>query len=204
MSTALYKSGTKLLQQVRFNTTAVATGQPEKYNLAARWLHWIMAGGLFGCWAFVKMAQNTPKEDMETKIKYMKLHKSFGLAMLGAVVPRLAIALFAKKPAALPGPALEQLAGKLSHVAFYGLMLFMPISGVVMGYYGGNGLPFFGYNIPGASPEEQNKKLAGQAYRNHKLVGYWGQFLVPLHVLGAGFHFVKGQKIFSRINPFSP
>lgn len=41
-----------------------------------------------------------------------------------------------------------------------------------------------------------------QSYSLHKTIGTYGKFLVPLHIAGAGFHVVKGQSIFARINPF--
>lgn len=55
------------------------------------------------------------------------------------------------------GSAIEQRLGAISHAAMYGFMLAMPITGVVMGYFGGKGLPFFFTTIPGAQGENKVK-----------------------------------------------
>ena len=66
------------------------------------------------------------------------------------MVPRIALRLTTRIPAGLAGNIFEKVAANASHAAFYALMTFMPASGIAMGYYGGKGLPFFGYTIPGA------------------------------------------------------
>ena len=68
------------------------------------------------------------------------------------MVPRIALRLTTRVPAGLAGNIVEKVAANASHAAFYALMTFMPASGIAMGYYGGKGLPFFGYTIPGALP----------------------------------------------------
>ena len=56
-------------------------------------------------------------KDMPTKGKIMFWHKSFGLLMGGAIVARIGAAIITRRPAAVPGPVYEQLAGKLTHAA---------------------------------------------------------------------------------------
>jgi len=71
-----------------------------------------------------------------------------------------------------------------------------------MGYFGGKGLPFFGYTIPGA--EKPNGQIAKNAFKVHKQAGVFFEYLVPLHVGGVGLHYLKGEKILSRLNIFKP
>lgn len=152
-------------------------------------------------------------------------HKSFGLLMGGAIVARIGAAIITRRPAAVPGPVYEQLAGKLTHAALCkisgwcggnppspfhasyvacdewttdGFMIFMPVSGIVMGYYrytcdshclllhpsrflathttpqpnSGKGLPFFATTIPGKTEnrEPSDGATAKQAYLLHKQV----------------------------------
>ena len=52
-----------------------------------------------------------------------------GLAMFGLVIPRLATRMFSHIPPHVPAPQIQVLAGKLSHVALYGFLVFMPLSG---------------------------------------------------------------------------
>ena len=80
-------------------------------------------------------------------------------------------------------------------------MIFKPVSGIAMGYYGGKGLPFFWTKIDGA--ETPNKDIAKSAYLNHKKVGKFFEMMVGLHLAGAGFHILKGQNPLSRISPFA-
>ena len=86
----------------------------------------------------------------ETKGALMLVHKSTAVLLSAALVPRILLRLTSKVPAALPGHFLEQTAASLSHTALYGLMFFMPATGIAMGYYGGKGVPFYGvYTFPG-------------------------------------------------------
>ena len=60
---------------------------------------------------------------------------------------------------------LERLAASASHYAMYGFVIFMPVSGAVMGLYGGNGLPFFAGTIPALPKEYRNGQWAKLAYQ---------------------------------------
>jgi len=97
----------------------------------------------------------------------------------------------------VPGSSIEQTLAAAGHAAMYGFLVFMPTSGFIMGYYGGRGLPFFGYVIPGAA--EKNTKLAGQAFGWHKQVGQAYELFVPLHIGAVGMHALKGQNIMRRM-----
>ena len=57
----------------------------------------------------------TPKEDEKTLIYWMKLHKSFGVLMSVAIIPRILIRNGSKLPAPLAGPELLQKGGLLVH-----------------------------------------------------------------------------------------
>merc|ERR1719215_1087373 len=103
--------------------------------------HWATAGGAVGCVVFVQLAQNT--KDNTEKGQYMFYHKSCGLLTGILVVPRLIARIASKTPAHLPGPTIQQWAGNASHLAMYGFITFLPMSGIAMGYFGGKGLPFF-------------------------------------------------------------
>mmetsp|Transcript_6218 Transcript_6218/g.9004 ORF Transcript_6218/g.9004 Transcript_6218/m.9004 type:complete len:217 (+) Transcript_6218:63-713(+) len=171
----------------------------ERYAKSLSIMHWAIAGGFVACIATVQATQQT--EDKELKGKLMRVHKSFGVLMAGLAVPRIALRLTTKIPAALPGPAWEHFASKASHVLMYGVLIFMPLSGITMGYFGGKGLPFFAWNIPGK--EEPVGAVAKQAYQTHKLVGQVLEYgLLPAHIGGAAMHTIRGHKIFARINPF--
>jgi cytochrome b561 len=106
-------------------------------------------------------------------------------------------------PVLPPGNALLRLAANASHVAMYAFMVVMPVSGVLMGYYGGAGLPFFFFKFPGAPKDARDRQVAGNAFKVHKLAGQAFEYLVPLHIGAVGMHAVKGQNILSRLAPFA-
>lgn len=70
-----------------------------------------------------------------------------------------------------------------------------------MGYFGGKGIPFFGYTIPGAA--EPTPAVAKNAFWSHGWVGFGLEYLIPVHVGAVGYHaLIKQQAILARMNPF--
>jgi len=113
-----------------------------------------------GSVASVLICQQSPKEE---KGKWMWRHKSLGLLTGMIVAPRIGYRLMnaAKYKVGHPsgtGP-IEGAAADVSHIALYAFMTIMPASGIVMGYFGGKGLPFFWTTIPGASNPQESPRL---------------------------------------------
>ena len=153
---------------------------------------------MLGSIGFVLAAQQAEKKDKGWMMFY---HKSFGVLSAMLLGPRLIAKLATKAPRALPSSSsIEQIAASASHYALYGFAIVMPVTGVMMGYFGGKGLPFFGTTLPGAA--EKDGKLAGQSFKIHKTLGTYGKFLIPMHIGAAGTHVIRGHPIFYRINPF--
>jgi hypothetical protein len=134
MTNVLGSFKTRSVNSFRRMSTA-ASAIEEKYAGSLQAVHWAMAAGILTCVGTVKTAQWI--ESKETKGTLMMVHKSTALLVLAMLGPRLLLRLTTKIPAAVPGNALEKLGANLSHLGFYGLMIFMPVSGVVMGWYGG-------------------------------------------------------------------
>jgi cytochrome b561 len=81
------------------------------------------------------------------------------------------------------------------------MMVFLPTTGIGMGYYSGYGVALFGIPIiPGK--KEKVPTLAGYFYTTHKWVGTALEYVVPIHISAAGFHALKGQNALARMNPF--
>ena len=173
----------------------------QAYSIVASHFHWFVAAPLMGCVASVLIAQQAPKEDKGT---WMFRHKSLGLLTGMIVAPRLGYRLFNAAKYKVGHPTgtskIEGHIADISHLALYGFMVGMPVTGTIMGYYGGKGLPFFWTTLDGAT--SANGKLAGQAYSIHKTMGTYGKFLIPIHIGGAVKHSLMGNAIWSRINPF--
>ncbi|CAJ1364371.1 unnamed protein product [Effrenium voratum] len=146
----------------------------EQYPRAMRIMHWTGAAGVLGCVGTVKAAQNSDKDSSVLGIgkgTWMYVHKSMGLLMLGALVPRAALRLLASVPRPVPGADWEQRLAKRTHLALYGLMAAMAGSGTSMGYFSGKGLPFFVTTFAGA-PEPHPEK-AKKALQAHKFIGFY-------------------------------
>eukprot|EP00005_Dracoamoeba_jomungandri_P003019 CAMPEP_0174261048 /NCGR_PEP_ID=MMETSP0439-20130205/11201_1 /TAXON_ID=0 /ORGANISM="Stereomyxa ramosa, Strain Chinc5" /LENGTH=203 /DNA_ID=CAMNT_0015345459 /DNA_START=37 /DNA_END=648 /DNA_ORIENTATION=+ len=203
-----------MIRQVSKNVSAyvskrlmcTSTAKPvDLYPKSIRVLHWAMGTGIIGAIGFVQAAMYT--EDKELKGKLMHLHKSFGLLVGAAVIPRVGIRLMSTSIPKLPtGTLFEHMGATFTHYSMYGFMMFMPVSGIVMGYYGGRGVPFFKYSgIQGAPEEKRKPEVAKKAYKLHKKVGQIFEYgIIPLHITAVPYHhLIKGQKILSRMNPFA-
>merc|ERR550514_231704 len=117
----------------------------------------------------------------------MKWHEQIGLLLLGAFGGRLALRLTTRVPAHIPGPWYEHISAKLVHVGMYPMMLLIPLSGVVMGYFGGKGTNFFGLQLPGkAEPKDEDWQIAKDALGYHTSLGSIFEVMIPLHIGATG------------------
>lgn len=88
----------------------------EVYPLSMKFMHWGVATGVLGCFGTVQAAQRTTKEQQPTgmsKGELMNLHKSFGLLVGAAMVPRVLLRLGSTIPPELPGHTVELIAAKI-------------------------------------------------------------------------------------------
>lgn len=209
LSTAVTRPAATTLRGSFARLASAAAEVEEAYAKPLRWMHWVYAGGFLTVMGTVLASQNTTGETSlgtkgQTKAFLMNIHKSTAVLLAGLVAPRILLRMFSQAPKHLPGSAVEHFAANASHTALYGFMLGMPATGFMMGYYGGKGIPFFGYVIPGKTEGRvpEDGKFAGKMFGWHKWAGNLLWYLVPLHVGAASLHFLRGHKIFARINPF--
>jgi cytochrome b561 len=171
----------------------------EVYPLGVQVMHWTMGGTVLASLLCVQGAIQT--KDKKLKGDLMFYHKSFGLLSFGLLFPRLVMRGISKIPGHLPGSATwEKILNNISHTLLYAFLIGMPTTGVVMGYYSGKGLPFFWQTLSGA--EKADGEIAKQAFKIHKNVGTYMQYLIPFHIGAVGYHgIVKGTNILPRIVP---
>lgn len=185
------------------STVAAAVTLPETYSRPLRWLHWAQAFAVIGAIGSVNYAMGRPKtpEGQKQRGDAMFAHKSFGTFVFLTFPFRFIARIASKGPAHLPLPAAFNIAAAGTHLALYGGMAFMAGSGVAMAYASGKPLPFFftSINVVANPPQPESAKFL---YSWHKKIGFWWQFLVPIHVAGAGLHAMQGHKILARMNPF--
>jgi cytochrome b561 len=198
-------------QKKPFTTNSSANPSLTSYSRGLSFLHWVQAAGFTGCTisGFIASRINpktAPKEKIEQKKILMHLHKSFGLLMFGAILPRIWFRVSSQIPTHLPGKKLELLSAKISHMLLNFMMVAMPLTGVGMGYYSGWGVPFFKFHLPGIdkkkSQMEKYKSRTGLMYKIHKFLGQALEYLLPFHIGAAFLGLFKGQNLFVRMNPF--
>ena len=171
---------------------------PAAYSKAVASIHWLSGPAMIASIGCVLTAQNAPKGE---KGDWMWRHKSMGLLSGFLLGPRVVARLLSKGPGMLPGSSkVEHYLAQASHASLYGFMTVMPVTGIAMGYFGGKGLPFFFTTIPGA--EKADGGIAKKAFWWHKNVGYYGKFVVPLHIGASVTHLARGHPILARLNPF--
>lgn len=165
-----------------------ARNSVKTYGWVSILLHWVMAVGLIGMYF---------SGDYMVDLEYYDslyhtlpaLHKATGVVLGGLLLVRLAW-LYAQPrplPAASPAPEFTHLAAKLGHVALYGLLLVMLVSGYLISTAKGHGINVFGwFEIPALLPESKERgELAGDI---HALAGTLFIFMVGVHALAAFIH----------------
>ena len=130
-------------------------------NNATQWgwvsltLHWLTVLMIIGL-AIVGLSMDDLPNGPQ-KIQVYALHKSVGLTVLVLTLLRLGWRLLAGAPALPPMPRWQRLAAHASHVALYGLLLAMPLSGWLFNSAAGFPLRWFGWvRIPALAASQAN------------------------------------------------
>lgn len=158
--------------------------KPTHYPIAMRIVHWLMAALILAL-LFVGLSMVTTLGEWQYQL--LSWHKAAGLLAAFAVLLRIGIRLRANTPA-LPKsmPKVQQLAAKLTHVAFYALLLLMPVSGYLMQNAAGRPITAFGVNFPQFIPTD----LAW--YGLFRELHAWASIvlilLIILHITAAFYH----------------
>ena len=159
----------------------------QKYPVAMRIMHWLMAVGILGLIASGWFMAGLDKS-VSYKYDIYFWHKSFGVLALFAVVLRLALRLFSTIPR-LPETmaSLEKMLAQQAHFLLYLLMFAVPVSGYLMSDIGGHDVPFFNL-VTMPDLFTTNKDLAGQLWQIHTTIPYILLGIIVLHFIGALKH----------------
>lgn len=118
-------------------------GNAGRYGMLAATLHWVAAVAIMGMVALGFAAANSA--DAGRTAALLRIHVPLGLAVLALTVARLVWWLFDRRPAAPAGPRWQRIAGRLNHVALYGIILLLGASGIgVMALSGAAAIVFSG------------------------------------------------------------
>lgn len=181
----------------------------SRYDSVAIALHWVVALGIL---VQIVMGLGMAHLAIPISLKFQlyQLHKSIGITVLFAALLRVFWRL-THKPPALPAamPAMERRAAEGAHLALYGFMLALPLTGWAL-------VSVSPYNIPtvlfGLIPWPDLPILSTLADKTtadsvvgfiHSRLAWVLAAMVGLHVLAAlRHHFVLRDGILHRMLPF--
>lgn len=158
---------------------------PDRFALPARLLHWLMAV-LILAMLFIGAGMVSTASDAYPVL--LAWHRPIGIAILLLAVIRVAVRL-THRPPALPAdlPPLQVAAAKGSHLAFYALMIAMPLIGWAMLSAAGSPVRLWGGMIlPPILPHDV--LVYGWLRWVHGLLGYAFFLLILAHLGAALFH----------------
>lgn len=160
----------------------------NKYPVAMRILHWLMALTILGLIATGYYMADLP-DDAPNKYDLYPWHKSFGVSVIFLVVIRIGVRLKSTIPQ-LPTTLKEWeiKASHSAHMALYILMAAVPLSGYAMSgsYEMSKGINFFGLMLPNIVPKDQ--ALFDAAHLVHENLPYLLLGVILIHVAGATKH----------------
>lgn len=173
----------------------------DRYSAGSMILHWGIA-----LLILVQVLLVTAAEANEGAAgrEFIGLHKAVGMTILVLTLVRIGWRL-SHPVAPLPSatPAWQTWIARITHVAFYAVLIGMPLGGWAASSAAGRDIDWFGlFNWP-LLPLPQDRALAGQFMDMHELAGKLLYVLIALHVLGALKHaFSRGDNTLRRMVPF--
>ena len=157
----------------------------SSYNAPARLLHWLMAGLILLMLFIGVFMVSISTEERQVLIG---MHKTIGIMILVLGVTRILWRLASPPP---PSPASEprwrRLVAEATHLAFYALILSMPLVGWAMQSAGGYPVAIFGgVHLPPLVPP--NGELHAALRLVHRIGAYLFYGLFLLHLSAALYH----------------
>jgi cytochrome b561 len=113
----------------------------ERYGRLAMILHWSVAVLFLCLYCSVYFRHWFTEKNTDINWQALQLHLSFGITVAVFIILRLLYKFWDKSPDEPEGNKMEHLGAKLGHLALYGIMIVMPVTG-----YMGTGVntEFFG------------------------------------------------------------
>lgn len=170
------------------NTASKIRTAPERYDIIARLLHWVMALGFI--WIFTSaIAHNQFKESALDTFMW-PTHKPAGLLLMVLILLRVIwmIATFSKRP-----PAVSALA-RIGHLLLYVLMLAVPAIGLIRQYGSGRAFEAFGMTIMSGFQGPRIEWAMSLGSNFHSLLGRILIVMVLGHILATLWHTFTGRK----------
>lgn len=190
-----------------------------RYTKTAKFLHWLIAIGIFVMfgigWYMSDLPKEAPKqmaydlfdmgvytwqlaEEISPRTFYYNLHKSIGVTIFAFILIRILWRITHKPPALLSSyKEIERKIASGAHRLLYLLMFALPTSGIIMAVYSKYGIKWFGLNFIGGLDNKPMRELFKEV---HEIIGIVLLVIVAIHVLGALKHkFIDKDQTLSRM-----
>ncbi len=170
----------------------------NRFTPLQRALHWLMAVCILAMLFIGVGMVSTIRPDY---LSLVSIHKPLGIAILVFALIRLAVRLVCGSPP-LPEnmPAPMKLAAYLSHVAFYLLMIALPLLGWAMLSAADYPVVVAGIQLPAIAPHSD--ELHTLLWNAHRFLALCFFALIVLHVAAALFHaLVRRDGVFQAMAP---
>jgi cytochrome b561 len=172
----------------------------ERYTATAKSLHWLMAVMIFGLLALGIYMHDLPLSP--EKLKLYSWHKWAGVTVFLLVLIRL-LWRITHRPPPLPAsmPKAMQWAAHAGHLALYGLMIAIPLSGWLMSSAKGFQTVWFGV-LPIPDLIGKDKELGDLLHEVHETLNYLLMFTLAGHI-GAALkhHLIDKDDVLTRMLP---
>jgi cytochrome b561 len=188
----------------------VLNNSAARYGTVAMTLHWLIAIAIIILLIVGKYMHGLPNSD-PNKFALYQLHKSTGLTVLVLSVLRIVWRLVNVVPSPpASSPLWQRLAASATHLAFYFLIIAIPLSGWAVASTSSSGVPTLWYglfevpNLPGLPGGEARKETHELSEELHELLGNLMILLLIVHV-GAALkhHFWDRDTVLRRMLPFA-
>jgi cytochrome b561 len=177
----------------------VMTRQHARFSPLQRALHWIMAICIL---AMLFIGVGMVSTVQPKYLTLVSIHKPLGMVILLLALIRLVVRLVRGAPplpADMPEPM--KLAAYLSHLAFYGLMIALPLLGYGMLSAADYPVVVFGVHLPSLLPHSDS--LHSLLWNLHRFLALCFFALIVVHLAAALFHaLIRRDGVFQAMAPW--
>lgn len=173
----------------------------SRYSPPAQVFHWLTVVCVGAAWTLGVLGDELPRGSIRHMGEFT--HIMFGELVVLLLLLRLTWRFVSPapplEPTRLGTPA--AIATKFGHLAIYGLLLAVPVVGVVTLFHGGEALPIFGLaDIP--SPWPKNRELKHYSKEIHEFLAHLLVVLALLHAAAAlAHHYLLKDRTLKRMLP---
>ena len=173
----------------------------DRYTGFSQALHWLIALLVFTQLAMGKLFEIDADDGPDGLFGW---HTAIGLTVLALTLIRLGWRVTHKVPALPPAtPSWQRLAARGTHIAFYVLLLALPLSGWLLTSAEGDPVTWFGwFDVPSLASLSGGEDNEDFLEETHEILGNILMVLAGVHVLaGLKHHFIDRDNVLRRMLP---